>query len=674
MEEDRGEFSQGSQPPRQTSQSLRRHRWFWAALPGISSVVLDWITWGVALRWRDGPPPAKRFSNQPSAVSDPQFVSEAVAKLLASGAVERCSSDELQVVSPLGVVQRRGKKRLIFNLRYVNSFDDLRDTKFTYESILLAREVLEPSDWLFTVDLEAAYHHVDMHPSAWPFMGFCWDGVFYRFVVLPFGLARACYVFTKITRELVQRWRSIGVRMIHYLDDFLFACRRDMVLWQLLQQRVLGDLDDAGFSVSPPKLHLDAASSRVFIGYGLDTVVGTLRVSPDRAAEFLANVGILLAHKAHARVKALQQTAGQLASMGPAIGHAGRLFCRGIYADIRLADRRQYCKLSPQAIAELEFWLSSWESVHGRPLWPNLLSVPVVVFCDASGIGWGGHSMSQLMSVEPHWGILEGLDPAQFDDVLNSEQVAHGYFTPEDRVKSSTLREALALLKTVLSLPGLESREVRCFVDNQALAYIWESGSKKPHLNCVLQQLFLDCRGRGIGLAVQWVPRRRNQLADYISKFEDRDDWMLNSSYRQQLCDPLHGPYTFDRFATDTNAQCSQFNSLYWCPGTAGVDAFCFDWAGECNWCNPPFKLIGRVFRHFRHCGARGTIVVPEWRRQAWWPMLCPAPGRWARGIVAVTVFPSAPDLFLPGVKAGNVYGVGTPPWRVFAVHVDFRP
>ena len=101
---------------------------------------------------------------------------------------------------------------------------------------------------------------------------------------------------------------------------------------------------------------------------------------------------------------------------------------------------------------------------------------------------------------------------------------------------------------------------------------------------------------------------------------------------------------------------------------------FCFDWAGECNWCNPPFRLIGRVFRHFRHCGARGTIVVPEWRRQAWWPMLCPAPGRWARGIVAVTVFPSAPDLFLPGVKAGNVYGVGTPPWRVFAVHVDFRP
>jgi hypothetical protein len=54
-------------------------------------------------------------------------------------------------------------------------------------------------------------------------LGFSWlkDGVriFYKFLVLPFGLASACYLFTKITRPLVKKWRSEGKQIIMYLDD-----------------------------------------------------------------------------------------------------------------------------------------------------------------------------------------------------------------------------------------------------------------------------------------------------------------------------------------------------------------------------------------------------------------------------------------------------------------------
>ena len=39
--------------------------------------------------------------------------------------------------------------------------------------------------------------------------------------VLPFGLSTACYVFTKLLRPLVKRWRSRsrGLRGIVYIDD-----------------------------------------------------------------------------------------------------------------------------------------------------------------------------------------------------------------------------------------------------------------------------------------------------------------------------------------------------------------------------------------------------------------------------------------------------------------------
>jgi hypothetical protein len=40
--------------------------------------------------------------------------------------------------------------------------------------------------------------------------------------VLPFGLSVAPLIFTKCMRELVGFWRSGGLRLLVYLDDFLF--------------------------------------------------------------------------------------------------------------------------------------------------------------------------------------------------------------------------------------------------------------------------------------------------------------------------------------------------------------------------------------------------------------------------------------------------------------------
>ena len=39
------------------------------------------------------------------------------------------------------------------------------------------------------------------------------------FRVLPFGLSTACYLFTKLLRTLVSRWRSMGHVSLMYIDD-----------------------------------------------------------------------------------------------------------------------------------------------------------------------------------------------------------------------------------------------------------------------------------------------------------------------------------------------------------------------------------------------------------------------------------------------------------------------
>ena len=37
----------------------------------------------------------------------------------------------------------------------------------------------------------------------------------------------------------------------------------------------------------------------------------------------------------------------------------------------------------------------------------------------------------------------------------------------------------------------------------------------------------------------------------------------------------LWGPFTIDRFASSRNTKTPRFNSLYWNPGSEGVDLFC---------------------------------------------------------------------------------------------------
>lgn len=53
------------------------------------------------------------------------------------------------VASPLSVVRRRGKQRLILFLSFVNAFIDKDSTYFKYESLGMAAQIFDQSDLLF---------------------------------------------------------------------------------------------------------------------------------------------------------------------------------------------------------------------------------------------------------------------------------------------------------------------------------------------------------------------------------------------------------------------------------------------------------------------------------------------------------------------------------------------
>ncbi|MCG8672764.1 MAG: hypothetical protein MI867_25410 [Pseudomonadales bacterium] len=465
-------------------------------------------------------------------------------------------------------------------------------------------------------------------------------------------------VFSKVTRTLVGRWRARGIRLLHYLDDFLFAvapdadgghCEFDRVQWH-----VLDDFTAAGFTLNPQKLQLDPSPTIEFLGFSIDTVAGRIGASRVRAEETMDAIRRLWARRKRAPFQLLATLAGKLVSLRPALGHAARIFTRAMYQQLMVVPahrwRSWYGPLCEPVVEEVQFWDRHFGRMDGQPIWPADAVEESFVYSDASDSGWGGVFRRSPFSAE----------------------IAQGYFVPAERRQSSTWRELIAAEHALQSFEGfLRGKAVTLYTDNQNMEWIWQRGSRKPLLNQVVTRVFLWARRFEVSLRIVWIPRDLNTAADDVSKWRDEEDWMLNPREFARL-DRQWGPHTCDRFASHTNHLTPRFNSRFWCPGTAGVNAFAFDWGRENNWLNPPFSLIPKVLRHMRACAASGTLIVPRWVSRPWWPLLQPAPGRWAPFVTAVTPLPRSPDLFLPGPLGGNTVAMAAPRWEVLALRVVF--
>ena len=121
--------------------------------------------------------------NNRSAVRPPQFVQEAVSRLL----LNDCNKEHCEPpywVNLLSVAE--GKKlRLVFHLRHVNPS--------LFLHLLCLSKVFRENFWFFTWDLESGYHHIDIYSEHQTFLGFTWPFCsklpYFYFKVLPFGLS-----------------------------------------------------------------------------------------------------------------------------------------------------------------------------------------------------------------------------------------------------------------------------------------------------------------------------------------------------------------------------------------------------------------------------------------------------------------------------------------------------
>ena len=204
--------------------SLARCKPFWETM-GASEFVLRIICEGYLLPFVQLPRP-KTVKNHSSAQCQFDFVTDSIRDLMERGCIKEVKSEEAMICNPLGVVNNGKKLRLILDLRYVNTY--LAKFKFKMEDLKTVARVYEKGDYVITFDLKSGYHHIEIAQEHQNYLGFKWfnaEGTIttYVFCVLPFGLSTAPYVFTKVTRVLLRRWRELGIRCQLYMDDGSFS-------------------------------------------------------------------------------------------------------------------------------------------------------------------------------------------------------------------------------------------------------------------------------------------------------------------------------------------------------------------------------------------------------------------------------------------------------------------
>ena len=625
---------------------LARNVSFWREVVLAPQYILGIIQSGYVMPFQEEPTSFFR-PNQASALANADFVGQAIDELIADGRVKEVTARP-HVCSPLSVVENSvGKKRLVLNLRHVNKF--LCKQKFKYEDLRVAMLLFEKGDYMFTFDLKSGYHHVDICPTQYKYLGFSWKGDgtehYYVFTVLPFGLATACYIFTKLLRPLVKLWRSKGVKIVVYLDDGIGAAT-GRVGADLATVLVRDTLDKAGFVVHAEKSHWEPSTTARWLGFLLDLGRGCIIVLPEKIVALKDRIAAL-AKADYVQARHLASITGTLLSMSLGVGPVSRLMTRSMYALIE--SRVSWCdqlRVTREARGELEFWLSGLEVFKSQPIWHSPSAVRVV-YSDASDTGYGGYT------------------------VEHGPYVAQGQWTQEQAEQSSTWRELKAVGMVLESLGNkLANSRVRWFTDNQNVVRILEVGSRKLDLQQEVVRVFNLMLQYQIRIEPSWIPREQNQCADYLSRIIDYDDWQLNPMVFSML-DSVFGPHTIDRFASAYNTHLARFNSRYWSPGSEAVDPFTVDWAGENNWLCPPIGLIPRVLRHAQHCKAQGTLVVPCWESAPFWPMLCPDGTNFAAFVVGWWELPQMERLFIPGRSGTALFDSKVPNTPVLAIRIQ---
>ncbi|KAK0404353.1 hypothetical protein QR680_017417 [Steinernema hermaphroditum] len=496
------------------------------------------------------------------------------------------------------VPKKDGGNRPVINLRPLNKF--IRARHFKMESISMLRSLLLPDDWLAKLDMKDAYFGVPIAASDRKWLCFKFNGSTYQFRALPFGLSSAPYVYSKVMRVVATHLRQLGLRLIVYLDDWLFLNESKKGLVQDLKV-VRSVFAHLGLIINEEKSSQTPSRTLEFLGFIVNASAMTLTI-PDAKIQKIREKAWRLMH-ATCSLRDLAEFLGRLSACNVAC-YFSKLMARRLQRSLhRKANKRgssiDYdapCSLTEDELADVRWWYDNVRSERTR----KLLEAPVSlkIQTDASTRGWG--AVCGLISTGGRWSIEES---RLHINILELKAILFGL-----KIFASASSNITVLIESDSAV---------------AIAYINRfGGTRSGSLLELSRSIWNWARGRNIFLCAAHIPGVENVVADRESRvFLDKDDWTLDKRITRVIFECCGFP-AIDLFATRLSRQCERFISYRPDPYAEAVDAFAHSWNYGLAYAFPPFCLIGRVLRKAQQDGSPLLLITPFWPSQFYWPIL----------------------------------------------------
>ncbi|XP_069613359.1 uncharacterized protein [Ranitomeya imitator] len=410
------------------------------------------------------------------------------------------------------------------------------------ESVKTAIKLLFHHCFMVVLDLKDAYYHVPIHIDHQRFLrvavSLAGTVEHFQYQALPFGVAVAPRVFTKIMVEVMAHLHEQDILIVPYLDDLLIVGHSESHCSDQLQ-KVMDALHKLGWMINIKKSRLQPLKVQEFLGYVIDSSQQECRL-PDTKVAKIKRLVTRAINNPLVSVRGAMSILGSLTSCIPAVLWA-QFHTRALQWDVLHNSRRLNAHLdskftlSAETVHSLGWWTHTSNLHRGVP-WINHISR--VLTTDASPKGWGAHL---------------------------GEDWVQGLWSLSEQDSSSNLKELLAV-KHALNrfLVPLQGRHVRLLSDNRVtVAYInRQGGTRSSTLMEVANHIFQVAEVHLLSLTALHIKGSINTKADYLSRNMLRQgEWSLNPAIFSQIIQ-LWGCPEIDLFANRGNKKLHQFCSL----------------------------------------------------------------------------------------------------------------
>ena len=432
--------------------------------------------------------------------------------------------------SPLGLVSKPdGTMRRIHNLSHppggsVN--DNIKPeygeiTYATIEDVITIVRQLGRGTIMVKRDLAEAFRQIPVSPMDTPLLGFSFEGEFFAEQFLPFGLRTAPYLFNLfaevfhwILEKELRLHVSVLARVIHYLDDFLILLPPGS-RWEPASHCFQAAAERLGLSIKESKN--EEGNLVGFGGVEVDSDQMVIRIPAAKRKKGLSLLHPYLISNINSSVSLfeLQQLTGFL-NFITSVVPLGRAFLRRLYNMQLFFPSSQHARrrLSCDAHKDILWWnqlLGASGAIERNIALSSMARPSVFVWSDAAGLkGLGGYFLHHQQQSFAEIRIGEAFSSSLPRDIQRKQE----------HINTKEMRA----VEQCLLCWGTNWRGMRAVlhIDNQAVVFGIRNRSIRGRTMDVLRRCLMLASHLDIDLEPLWIPTTSNQLADALSRFDER--------------------------------------------------------------------------------------------------------------------------------------------------------